>query len=55
MLDTLKMQIELNRVNRLSDQLTDNRSERALNAYANDLQRWIAVAQNEMSPFRIEI
>jgi hypothetical protein len=55
MLDSRKMEIELNRVNRLADQLTDNRSERALIAYANDLQRWIVIAQNAIRLSRIEI
>jgi len=55
MLDALKMQIELNRVNRLVDQMADDRSERALTAYANDLQRWIVIAREQISLCRIEI
>lgn len=55
MFDRREMEIELSRVSRLADQLTDNRSERALCAYAEDLRRWIAIARNLMTPSEIEI
>lgn len=54
MFDRREMEIELSRVSRLADQLTDNRSERALCAYADDLRRWIAIARNLMTLSEIE-
>lgn len=55
MLSNSEARIELNRVKRMVDQLTDKRSATALTAYADDLQHAISLEEKQSSRSKIVI
>ena len=55
MSDDAKIRIELERIERTTYLVTDQQSKSALQAYADDLRRSLAVAQKSMWEFKVVI